>query len=151
MDKAEAFARHAHAGQTDKSGAPYAGHLARVSRILVERFPDALPFEIEAAWLHDVLEDTPTTAEDLVAAGISPAAIAIVRELTRPPGPTYLEWIGTLAAVGSLSAIRIKLADNQDNQDPARVAALPNGARMVAKRYAPAKAILERALTERFG
>lgn len=143
---AEAFARRAHAGQVDKAGRPYVEHLARVAAILVRTFPDASPSEIEAAWLHDVLEDTNARPIDLLREGISDAAIDIVQELTKPKGIRYLDWIRELAERGSQSAIRVKLADNEDNRDPMRVAAVPDGARLVAERYGPARAILLQAL-----
>ncbi len=143
---AEALARRLHAGQVDKLGEPYVGHLARVVAILRRRWPDASAAEVEAAWLHDAIEDTGANAADLLAAGISPAAVAIVERLTRPPGSDYLDWIRDLAAAGDRSVLRVKLADNEDNRDPGRVARLPGGAAGVATRYGPARDILEAAL-----
>lgn len=139
----ERLARHAHAGQTDKAGQPYIGHVERVVANLVRRWPGATEDEIAAAWLHDVIEDTPWNAALLRRAGVSKAAVEIVRELTRPEGSTYLAWIQTLAAVGSVSAVRVKIADNEDNASPERVAAIPDGKRMVEERYRPARAMLE--------
>lgn len=59
-----------------------------------------------------------------------------------PDGP-YPDWIKRIVATGNVTAIRVKLADNLDNSDPARVAALAAAPRMVAEKYAPARAILE--------
>ena len=57
------IATDAHEGQIDKSGKPYIGHPVRVmNRVEGER-------ERMAAVLHDVIEDTRVTAEDLRAAG----------------------------------------------------------------------------------
>lgn len=145
--RAKALAEQLHQGQVDKAGAPYIQHLERVAAILVRRFPDATDAEIEAAWLHDAIEDTGITAEGLVTAGIDPKAVTIVERLTKPEGVVYLEWIGELARNAGLSAVRVKLADNEDNRDPARVALLANGAEMVNKRYEPARVILEKALS----
>ena len=88
------------------------------------------------------------TADDLRTAGVEEEAIAAIRLVSRnlDPDGTYLDWIGRIAASGNVTAIRVKLADNLDNSDPARVAALPAGPRMVAEKYAPARAILEQAL-----
>ncbi|MBY6264021.1 HD domain-containing protein [Azospirillum sp. 412522] len=142
------FARALHHGQVDKAGAPYWLHLERVARRLAERFPDATKAQLQAALLHDAIEDAGATADDLRDAGIEEEAIAAIRLVSRnlDPDGTYLEWIGRIAASGNVTAIRVKLADNLDNSDPARVAAIAAGPRMVAEKYAPARAILERAL-----
>ncbi|MGE8227800.1 MAG: HD domain-containing protein, partial [Stenotrophomonas sp.] len=53
----------AHAGQTRKSGEPYITHPVAVARILAE-----LGLDVEtliAAILHDTIEDTPLTGEEL--------------------------------------------------------------------------------------
>ena len=42
MTPAESLARRAHAGQLDKAGQPYVGHLERVVANLLRRWPDAL-------------------------------------------------------------------------------------------------------------
>lgn len=138
-----ALASRLHAGQTDKAGQPYVGHLARVAQRLVTRWPDATRDEIEAAWLHDSLEDTEATEASLLAAGVSAETIRIVRAVTRPEGSQYLAWIAELAAAGDVSILRVKLSDNADNIDPARVAALPGAAERVATRYEPARRLLE--------
>jgi len=61
---------------------------------------------------------------------------------------TYPEKIRQIAGTGDIGAILIKLADNEDNSDPQRVRALPEG-RVLVQRYEEAKRILRRAL-ERF-
>jgi (p)ppGpp synthase/HD superfamily hydrolase len=61
--------------------------------------------EIAAAYLHDVLEDTPTTAADLLAA----------EALTRREGESYADFIDRVAT--DPSAARIKRADIGDNLD----------------------------------
>lgn len=144
------FARTLHQGQVDKSGAPYWRHLERVAHRLIERFPDATKAQLQAALLHDAIEDAGVTADDLRTAGVEEEAIAAIQLVSRNLNPegSYLDWIGRIAASGNVTAIRVKLADNLDNSDPARVAALPAGPRMVAEKYAPARAILERAILE---
>ena len=81
-----------------------------------------------------------------MAAGVSPAAIRTVEAVTRPPGSTYLDWIADMAANATMSALRVKLADNRD---PARVAALPGAADLVTSRYEPARRLLEAGLARR--
>lgn len=142
---AEELAHELHAGQVDQGGRPYVEHLADVAGILLRRWPDAPPFAIEAAWLHDALEDTATTPDTLLAAGVSPAAAAIVRRLTRPAGMTYRQWIADLAASGDAWAICVKLADNEHNCDPSR---RRPGSDIVERRYVPARRVLEEALAQ---
>lgn len=148
---ARKLATEFHRGQRDKAGMDYITHPERVAAILVARWPDSTTAEVQAAWLHDVLEDTNATETTLVDAGVSREAVDIVKMLTRPKGPTYREWIRSLADSGHRGAIRVKLADNADNSDPSRIAALGDAADMVRKRYAPAKAVLESALAEHEG
>ena len=143
---AERLARDAHERQTDRAAKPYIEHIERVVANLLRHWPDATVDEVSAAWLHDVIEDTSWDASSLLKAGISPGAVKIVEELSRPAGSTYLAWIENLATLGSLSAVRVKLADNEDNSLPQRVAMIADGADMLAKRYQPARAILERRL-----
>ena len=137
-----------HASQVDKAGRPYIEHLERVMLILKDRWPNASSDEIAAAWLHDALEDTDVTPGSLLAAGVSPETVRIVEAVTRPPGSVYLDWVAGLAANGDKSVIRMKLADNQDNRDPAKVAALPAAAEMVATRYEPVRRLLEEGLAK---
>ena len=61
--RARSLAERLHAGQVDKAGRPYIEHLERVVGILKASWPDATEAEIEAAWLHDVVEDTPITLD----------------------------------------------------------------------------------------
>lgn len=146
-----ALATRLHAGQTDKAGHPYVGHLSRVATRLAERWPDASRDEREAAWLHDSLEDTEATEASLLAAGVTPETVRIIRAVTRPHGSEYLAWIAELAAAGDVSILRVKLSDNADNIDPARVAQLPDGAARVASRYEPARRLLEDGLAKAGG
>jgi (p)ppGpp synthase/HD superfamily hydrolase len=86
---AATLAAQLHGGQVDKSGRPYIGHLIRVVAHLRRLFPDAGSSELEAAWLHDALEDTAATKASLLSAGVSAAAVAIIQEVGSPiwPGP----------------------------------------------------------------
>lgn len=49
---------------------------------------------------------------------MSRRAVQIVQAVTRPEGPAYLDWVAEFALSGSLSAVRVKIADNEDNRDP---------------------------------
>lgn len=142
-----AFIRRAHANQVDKGGSPYWLHPVSV----MKRLPaDATDDERRVALLHDVIEDTETTASDLLAMGYSKAVVDAVVLLSRPEGdsrPTYMEWVCSLAASGNKMAIRVKIADNEDNSDPMRIANLPPNERDIVRRYERSLKILRMALT----
>ncbi|WP_134700058.1 bifunctional (p)ppGpp synthetase/guanosine-3',5'-bis(diphosphate) 3'-pyrophosphohydrolase [Ammoniphilus sp. YIM 78166] len=57
------FARSAHEGQIRKSGAPYIIHPIAVAEILLTMQMDAVT--VAAAFLHDVVEDTPVELEEI--------------------------------------------------------------------------------------
>jgi len=61
--RAYEFSAKAHAGQQRASGEPFVHHPVRVAYILSEMRMD--PESIEAAILHDVIEDTPTAKEQV--------------------------------------------------------------------------------------
>ena len=63
IEKAYLFANKAHAGQKRKSGEPYIVHPISVANILVSLGMDT--DSVVAALLHDVVEDTPVTLEDV--------------------------------------------------------------------------------------
>lgn len=134
LERAIGIAAEAHAGQTDKAGAPYILHPLRVM-LRVEGNDARI-----AAVLHDVVEDTPWTFDDLRAQGFGEGVIDALDGLTRRDGETYLDFCRR-AATDEL-ARRVKLADIDDNLDPARVAALPERNRSLADRYRKARAIL---------
>lgn len=107
---AKGIAFIAHRGRLDRSGAPYIDHPGRIA----ERFEVAThPVEAAAAWLHDVLEDTTITAEELFEAGIRPEVIEVVRLLTRTPDVAPEEYYARIR--GHETARRVKLADIDDN------------------------------------
>ncbi len=63
LTKAYLFAREAHGTQMRKSGDPYITHPLEASRILLSVKPDITT--IQACILHDVIEDTPQTEDDI--------------------------------------------------------------------------------------
>ena len=113
IDMARALAIQAHEGQFRSfSGEPYIRHPQRVAEQLTENT------DIQAAWLHDVLEDTDTTAQDLLVAGVSDFVVCIVIALTRLPRETYAQFIDRILLTPGLvgeAAVRVKIADVRDN------------------------------------
>lgn len=119
---AQAIAQQAHAGQHDKTGQPYITHPARVAA-RVGNDPQAQA----AAWLHDVVEDTDLTLNDLRDHGFPEAVIRAVAALTKTPGQDLGDYYAQVKA--NQLALRVKAADLDDNTDPARVANLDNATR----------------------
>jgi hypothetical protein len=144
--------RELHAGHLDRLGRPYHQHLERVLQHLIRLFPDASEAMQHAALLHGSVEEKKTTLEALRARGYGDDVIEMVAWNTRPRGegaPAYLDWIGGLAEKAPLGAVKIKIADNEDNNDPARIAQLPPAERDVSEYYTKARTILVAALARR--
>ena len=114
IEKALAIALGAHQGQKDKAGAPYILHPLRVMLRM------EMELEMIAAVLHDVVEDTGLTIEDLRRVGIPEAALAAVEHLTRREEESYEEFIERVKQ--NEIARKVKLADLQDNMDIKRIA-----------------------------
>lgn len=85
---AHALAIEAHGAQTYGS-APYATHLAEVAAIVDAHLGEHEDHRtlMQAAWLHDTLEDTPLEASDLREAGFCDRLVAAVRFCSDVPGP----------------------------------------------------------------
>ena len=111
-EDAEALARRAHRGQKDRAGKPYIRHVQRVAAMVAD---DNVQTRI-AAWLHDVVEDTDTTLEQLAEAGYGSDVVHALRLLTRDrETDTYTDYIDRLARSRNAIAIRVKRADLRDH------------------------------------
>ena len=75
LERAMEIAVAAHAGQQDRYGAPYIGHVMRVMNM------GKTDAEKIVGVLHDVVEDTPWTFERLANEGLEPALIAALKVL----------------------------------------------------------------------
>lgn len=113
LEKAIEIAAKAHAGQTDKGGEPYILHPLRV----MLRVNNNL--ERMAAVLHDVVEDSDITFENLVQEGFPTEVIEAVAALTKLPGETRLQ--AAERAARNPIARAVKLADNAENMDISRI------------------------------
>lgn len=104
------IAMGAHQGQLDKhNGRPYIEHPYRVMN-----GGHTLPEKIVGI-LHDVVEDSNWTLEQLSAEGFPHEIVEAVDALTRREGETYEESIRRVEA--NPLAIRVKLLDLTDNMD----------------------------------
>lgn len=114
-ERAMEFAREAHRGQTYGHGDFFELHLARVVDTL-ERFGVSDPALLAAGWLHDVVEDTPTTIETIHFEFGWKVADLVSRLTDEKGGNRRQRQEKTHARIrGSIDAVRVKLADRIAN------------------------------------
>lgn len=132
------IAYEAHAGQTDKCGTPYVSHPFHLAEQMTDEYTTCV------ALLHDVVEDTDTTLDELARA-FPPEVIDALRLLTHEAGVPYLDYVRAIA-VNPL-ARAVKRADLAHNLDTSRYAgSTPPPAEEHSrrcKRYRDALAILD--------
>lgn len=134
------FCMEAHAGQRDKAGLPYANHPLHLAEQM------STEDETCAALLHDVMEDCGATAEDLLALGVSPAAVRAVELLTHRDGVPYLDYVRALRA--NPIARRVKAADLRHNCDLTRLDHVTDRDVARLRRYLQARVALGDMATE---
>ena len=113
LNKAVSLAEQYHAGQVDKSGRPYIGHLARVAASVPTGDCEIV------AWLHDIVEDTTMTLHHLRALGFSHAVVTAVGAITHQTGEPREDYIDRVTL--NWLASTVKLADIADNINPVRI------------------------------
>lgn len=132
--KAMAIAYEAHMGQVDKAGVPYVFHPCHVA--------DGMPDEIStaAALLHDVVEDTNWSFEQLEKEGIPEAVIRPLKLLTHQKEDSYEDYIRKIAQ--DPVAEKVKLADLAHNSDLSRLPEITEKDRLRIEKYRKAMAYL---------
>src|SRR5215813_11108424 len=113
LESAILIAAQAHLGQRDKAGAPYILHPLR---LMMRMESEAAMI---AAVLHDVVEDSDWTLEQLRGEGFSEEVLQAVDCLTRRDGETYDEFVARAQA--SPIARQVKIADLEDNMNVKRI------------------------------
>ena len=113
LERALQIAVQAHAGQQDKSGAAYIFHPIRVMTRCTT--PDARI----VALLHDVVEDTSVTFDQLRAEGFSPEVLTALELLTHAPEVPYEDYVQAISS--NPLATEAKIADLEDNSDIRRL------------------------------
>lgn len=103
----------AHWGQKDKGGEAYILHPLRV---MLRMRTDA---ERIVAVLHDAVEDSDITLNDLRLEGFTEEVIDALRALTKLPGESRIEAAKRAAQIPL--ARLVKLADNAENSDLSRI------------------------------
>ena len=131
--KAMNLAYSAHHGQFDKGGVPYIFHPIH----LAEEMDDEISTCV--ALLHDTVEDTAVTLEDL-SKEFPAEVVNAVRLLTHGEDVDYFDYVRAIRQ--NPIAVKVKLADLRHNGDPKRICNQGNQERRRAK-YAAARAILE--------
>ncbi len=113
------FCRDAHQGQFDKNGKPYYTHPLRIAQRVLKKY-QGCELRAQAALLHDVLEDTDYTADDLRANGIPEPVIQAVIALTKTKEDKDYHMAILKVAANDI-AIDVKIEDMADNSDPRRM------------------------------
>jgi len=111
--KAIRIAYNAHQGQWDKSGIPYIFHPYHLAEQMDTEET------VITALLHDVMEDTPVTLEELRDAGFSEEVLTALVLLTHDRDVPYMDYIQALK--GNHIARKVKLADLRHNSDVSRL------------------------------
>ncbi|MGE5553732.1 MAG: HD domain-containing protein [Betaproteobacteria bacterium] len=114
LEAAIALAVEQHKNMVDTAGQPYILHPLRV---MLAVSGDELA--MTAAVLHDVVEHTPFTLEELRRRGFPSEVVEAVDALTRRAGETYDAFV--LRAKANPIARKVKLADLRDNMDLSRL------------------------------
>ncbi|ROL69327.1 GTP pyrophosphokinase [Pseudomonas chlororaphis] len=115
LERAIAIAAMAHEGQVDKGGAPYILHPLQVMLRLQD------PQARTVAVLHDVVEDSPVSLEDLREQGFSEGVLSALEALTKREGEDYQAFVER--AGRDPLARQVKLADLAENSDLSRIPA----------------------------
>ena len=125
FNEAVAYAARKHVGQTRKDGTPYIYHPLKVAELVKEAGYD-LKYQI-AAVLHDTLEDTDATEDEIGKFGED--VLEAVRLVTRPEGMDEAEYVAKILENHMASAV--KNADKIHNMIDLRTCGNPEW----AKRY----------------
>ncbi len=102
-----------HKEQTDKSGLPYVFHPWHVA----ESMDDEITATV--ALLHDAVEDTDLTLEDVREAGFPEEVVAALGCMTHDDSVDYMDYVRALAP--NAVARKVKLADLRHNADITRL------------------------------
>jgi hypothetical protein len=101
-----------HAGQVDKAGKPYLGHIARVAGEFYDE-------KAIVALLHDIVEDTDVTPGELLQKGFSKEIVDAVVAITKKENESYESFIERVGK--NKMAREVKIADLEDNMNIRRL------------------------------
>lgn len=124
----------AHKDQLDKTGLPYVFHPFH----LAEQMDDEI--STVCALLHDVVEDTDTTLEDLDEMGFPKEALEALALLTHAPEVPYMDYVREISR--NPIATKVKIADLKHNSDVTRLDSVDEWALKRNQKYSEALRIL---------
>ena len=125
----------AHKAQLDKSGMPYVFHPFHLAEQMDSEETTAV------ALLHDVVEDTSYTIEDLKNMGFSEKILEAVSLMTHEEGMEYMDYVKKIK--NNEIARKVKLADLKHNSDLKRLDKVDEKALKRREKYIKAIALLE--------
>lgn len=112
------IAVEAHRGQYDLDGNPVILHPLTVG------LAGTTPYEQCAGFLHDVVEDTDYTFDDLLRLGVDAEIVDALRLLTHESGTDYMDYVRRIAESGNRLAIAVKLNDLHHNLQRGRASGI---------------------------
>ena len=102
----------AHKDQNDKSGMPYVFHPFHLAAQMKDESTTIV------ALLHDIVEDTDYTLEDLRGMGFCEEVLLAISFMTHSPDVPYMEYVAKIKT--NAIAREVKLADLKHNSDMTR-------------------------------
>jgi (p)ppGpp synthase/HD superfamily hydrolase len=132
--KAMGICFEAHKDQVDKSGLPYIHHPLHLAEQMTDEDTTVV------ALLHDVMEDSSITAEDLVKEGFGEHIINALLLMTHDDDVDYLDYVRAIK--GNPIARTVKLADLAHNSDITRLNTVTEKDLKRVEQYQEAKEIL---------
>ena len=133
--KAMKLCYEAHKDQVDKTGVPYVFHPFHVAEQMTSEASTIV------ALLHDVVEDTDYTLDDIAAAGFGKEIVDAVALMTHEDDVPYLDYVAKLK--DNPIARAVKLADLAHNSDQSRLGEIDEETRQRLEKYEKAKALLK--------
>lgn len=126
----------AHKAQLDKSGMPYVFHPFH----LAEQMKDENTTVV--ALLHDVIEDTDYTVDDLIVMDFDEEIIEAIKLMTHEDGVPYMDYVEKIKS--NPIARKVKLADLRHNSDLSRLDTPTEKDKMRVEKYRKAIELLEK-------
>ena len=129
--------------KVDKGGMPYFNHLLKVYEG-VSSYNEKI-----VALLHDIVEDTNITFDDLKEFGYSDEIIIPLTYLTKKKGEYYSDYIDRIISSNDVHTLNVKLSDLKHNMDITRIKnPSVNDYERISKRYEPAYMKIKNKLDE---
>ena len=132
--KAMILCFEAHKEQKDKSGLPYVHHPFHLAELMTDEATTIV------ALLHDVVEDTSVTLEDLKNEGFPQEVVDAIARMTHNDGSPYMDYVARIKQNPIAKAV--KLADLTHNSDVTRLDVVTDKDRERVEKYQAAIELL---------